>query len=123
NNFDVDSLIEKAIKLPIGRKEKIFTIVSSRSHHSNETEAYIEEMRKIHGIIKLITKGSSLKFCMIAEGQADCYPKFGPTMEWDTAAGQAICEQAGVEVRDWNTNQPISYNRANLLNNSFLVQK
>ena len=58
---------------------------------------------------------------MVAEGQADCYPRFAPTMEWDTAAGQAICESVGLQVIDWKTKKTLRYNRENLLNNWFLV--
>lgn len=123
NNFDTETLIAEGIKLPIDREDKTFTIVASRSHRSEETEAYIEEMRQKHGTVNLISKGSSLKLCMVAEGLADCYPRFAPTMEWDTAAGQAICEYAGFEVIDWSTNEPMLYNRMELLNPWFLVQK
>ena len=80
------------------RENKTFTIVASRSHMSAETESYVEEMKEKHGAVKLISKGSSLKLCMVAEGTANCYPRFAPTMEWDTAAGQAICEHAGFEA-------------------------
>ena len=58
----------------------------------------------------------------MAEGAANCYPRFAPTMEWDTAAGQAICEHSGLTVLDWNTKQPILYNKKKLVNNFFLVQ-
>ena len=97
-DYDVESLIAKANKLPLQREDNTFTIVASRSHMSAETEGYIEKMRDIHGEVKLISKGSSLKLCMVAQGTANCYPRFAPTMEWDTAAGQAICEHAGFEV-------------------------
>ncbi|RXJ46025.1 3'(2'),5'-bisphosphate nucleotidase CysQ family protein [Gelidibacter gilvus] len=123
NHFDVDDLIKCAIKLPLPRKDETFTILTSRSHPSQETDAYIQQIRDKYDNINIISKGSSLKFCLIAEGQADCYPKFGPTMEWDTAAGQAICEQSGIEVVDWETKKPIMYNRKELLNNWFIVQK
>jgi 3'(2'), 5'-bisphosphate nucleotidase len=59
---------------------------------------------------------------MVAEGTADCYPRFAPTMEWDTAAGQAICEHAGFKVIDWATKENMLYNRKELLNNWFLVK-
>jgi 3'(2'), 5'-bisphosphate nucleotidase len=59
---------------------------------------------------------------MIAEGAADCYPRFAPTMEWDTAAGHAICNHAGYSVIDWETQEEMKYNREQLLNNSFLVK-
>jgi len=78
-------------------------------------------MKEKHGAVKLISKGSSLKLCMVAEGTANCYPRFAPTMEWDTAAGQAICEHAGFEALDWDTKKNMLYNREELLNNWFLV--
>ncbi|RCW90265.1 3'(2'),5'-bisphosphate nucleotidase CysQ [Winogradskyella arenosi] len=121
-NYKVESLLEEGVQLPITREDKTFTVVASRSHRSPETEDYINEMRQKHGEVNLISKGSSLKLCMVAEGTADCYPRFAPTMEWDTAAGQAICEHAGFEVVDWETKQPMLYNREELLNHWFLVQ-
>ena len=121
-NFDIETLILNGNKLPLEREDKTFTLVASRSHMSAETEIYVQEMRDIHGEVNLISKGSSLKLCMVAEGTADCYPRFAPTMEWDTAAGQAICEHAGFEVIDWSTKQGMLYNREELLNNWFLVK-
>jgi 3'(2'), 5'-bisphosphate nucleotidase len=121
NNFDIQTLISKAIKLPIKRKDKTFTIVASLSHMSQETKNYVQIMRSTHGTVNLISKGSSLKLCMVAEGLADCYPRFAPTMEWDTAAGQAICEHAGFNVIDMDTKEKMRYNREQLLNNWFLV--
>jgi 3'(2'), 5'-bisphosphate nucleotidase len=120
-NFDFEKLLSNADKLPMQREDKTFTIVASRSHMSPETEGYVKQMRDIHGEVKLISKGSSLKLCMVAEGGADCYPRFAPTMEWDTAAGQAICEHSGFQVIDWDTKKTMLYNREELLNNWFLV--
>ena len=122
-DYNVDTLVSQASKLPLEREDKTFTVVASRSHMSPETETYVSEMREKHGDVNLISKGSSLKLCMVAEGQADCYPRFAPTMEWDTAAGQAICEHAGFEVIDWSTKERMLYNRKELLNNWFLVRK
>ena len=121
--FDVDLLINRASKIPFERYDKTFTIVASRSHISPETEDYVQQMKNKHGAVKLISKGSSLKFCMVAEGLADCYPRFAPTIEWDTAAGQAICEHAGFEVIDYKTKVDMIYNRKELLNSWFLVKK
>lgn len=101
--------------------ERPYTIVGSRSHMSPETEVFIEEKRKEQHEIDMISVGSSLKLCMVAEGRADAYPRFAPTMEWDTAAGQAIAESMGKQVIDWTTKEPMKYNRENLLNNWFLV--
>jgi 3'(2'), 5'-bisphosphate nucleotidase len=120
-DYDLDALQVKANKLPLQREDNTFTIVASRTHMSQETEEYVAEMRNKHGNVNLISKGSSLKLCMVAEGTAECYPRFAPTMEWDTAAGQAICEHAGFEVLDWKTKQTMLYNREELLNNWFLV--
>ena len=122
DNFDIETLISNGNKLPLEREDNTFTIVASRSHMSAETETYVQEMRDIHGEVNLISKGSSLKLCMVAEGTADCYPRFAPTMEWDTAAGQAICEHAGFKVIDWGTKENMLYNREELLNNWFLVK-
>ncbi|NRD20797.1 3'(2'),5'-bisphosphate nucleotidase CysQ [Winogradskyella eckloniae] len=121
-DYSIDSLVKAGVKLPLERADKTYTIVASRSHMSPETEAYVSDMRATHGAVNLISKGSSLKLCMVAEGTADCYPRFAPTMEWDTAAGQAICEHAGFSVMDWNTKQPMLYNRKELLNAWFLVK-
>ena len=120
-NYEIEYLVANADKLPIQRQDKTFTIVASRSHMSPETETYVLEMRELHGEVNLISKGSSLKLCMVAEGLANCYPRFAPTMEWDTAAGQAICEHAGFQVIDWDTKENMLYNRRELLNNFFLV--
>lgn len=111
-----------AQKLPLNKGNRAFTVVASRSHMSPETEAYIGEMRAEFGEIALISKGSSLKLCMVAEGLADRYPRFAPTMEWDTAAGQAICMAAGFDVIDMETGVTMRYNREQLLNNWFLVR-
>jgi len=122
DNYSVDKLLANGNKLPLKLKDKTFTVVASRSHMSQETETYISDMRNKHGEVNLISKGSSLKLCMVAEGTANCYPRFAPTMEWDTAAGQAICEHAGFQVIDWHTKESMLYNRKDLLNNWFLVK-
>ncbi|MDA9898008.1 3'(2'),5'-bisphosphate nucleotidase CysQ [Flavobacteriales bacterium] len=121
-DFDVNNLIDSAVKLPLSREDKTYTIVASRSHLSDETVDFIEEIKKEKGDVHLISKGSSLKLCLVAEGSADCYPRFAPTMEWDTAAGQAICEHAGFGVIDWETKRDLLYNRPKLLNNWFVAK-
>ena len=109
--------------LPLAPKHNVFTIVASRSHLTPETEEYIEEMRREHGEVQLISSGSSLKICLVAEGTADVYPRFAPTMEWDTAAGDAIARAAGKEVVDALTGQPLTYNKPDLHNPWFIVKK
>ncbi len=119
----ITKIIAEGLKLPILAERKEFTVIASRSHLSEETIVFISELEEIHGSIKSISKGSSLKLCMIAEGLADCYPRFSPTMEWDTAAGHAICKYAGFELIDFETKAEMLYNRADLLNNWFIVRK
>lgn len=115
---------EEPMTLPIPRHSgRPFTVVASRSHMSPETQAFVDQKRQSHGEVHLISKGSSLKLCMVAEGVADAYPRFAPTMEWDTAAGQAVCEAAGCAVIDQNTGNPMRYNREELLNAWFLVSR
>ena len=123
SHLTLDEIYRSAKSLPIKWKKNKYTVVASRSHMSSETETYISNLRKEHGEVELLSKGSSLKIVMVAEGIADCYPRFAPTMEWDTAAGQAICEHAGFNVIDWDTKETMKYNRKELLNNWFLVKK
>ncbi len=103
--------------LQVNRKTENLIAVRSRSH-ANEAEAALLEQ---HGVTDSISVGSSLKFCMVAEGKADIYYRHGPTMEWDTAAGQAIVTAAGGQVFANTGNEPFQYNKEVLLNGSFLV--
>lgn len=99
----------------------IIRVVGSRSHMNKDTLSFIKSLKDKGHQIDIVSKGSSLKFCLIAEGQADIYPRFAPTMEWDTAAGQAICNAIGIEVIDQSTGKSLKYNKENLLNNHFVV--
>jgi 3'(2'), 5'-bisphosphate nucleotidase len=90
---------------------------------SQETLDFIDRLKQTGKEIEIVSKGSSLKFCLVAEGNADVYPRYAPTMEWDTAAGQAICNAVGIEVISKLTNQSLLYNKENLLNPWFLVSK
>ena len=101
--------------------DRPYTIVGSRSHMSPETEEFINKRKAEKGNLEIISVGSSLKLCMVAEGKADDYPRFAPTMEWDTAAGQAIVEAMGGKVINWKTQERMMYNREKLLNDWFLV--
>lgn len=116
-------LIEKAEKLPLKQTRQNFIVVGSRSHMSAETEAYMNELKTKHAEVDMLSKGSSLKLCMVAEGSADSYPRFAPTMEWDTAAGQAIAIASGADVINWETKKRMLYNKENLLNTWFLVER
>lgn len=118
----LEELIKSSQKLPLATTNTKFTVVASRSHLSEETEMFIDGLKMVHKEVNFISSGSSIKLCLVAEGSADVYPRFAPTMEWDTAAGQAICEIAGKKVVDYTTNQNLLYNKPNLLNNWFVVQ-
>ena len=82
----------------------------------------IEEMKRQHAEVELISSGSSIKICLVAEGKADVYPRFAPTMEWDTAAGHAIARAAGLEVYQAGKEEPLCSNKENLLNPWFVVE-
>lgn len=117
----LEDLISHADKLPLEQERK-YTVVGSRSHMSEETTEFIESLKEKHGDVEILSRGSSLKICMVAEGSADVYPRFAPTMEWDTAAGQAIAECAGFDMLNYETNTPLWYNKENLLNPWFIVK-
>lgn len=100
----------------------IYTLVVSRSHMNPETHEFVNIKEKEHGNIKLASFGSSLKICKVAEGSANCYPRFGPTMEWDTAAAHAIASIASCCVTRTDLISPLTYNKEELLNPYFIVQ-
>lgn len=112
--------LNDAVSLPV-KKERPFTAVGSRSHMNEETESFLATYREKHGEVAILSKGSSLKMCMVAEGLADVYPRFAPTMEWDTAAGQAVVEAAGFAMLHKDTRLPLEYNKEDLLNPHFIV--
>ncbi len=97
-------------------------VVGSRSHMNEQTEQFIDELKSKGKEVEIVSKGSSLKFCIVAEGKADIYPRVAPTMEWDTAAGHAICKAVGLKVTNWETGKDLVYNKENLLNPFFLVK-
>lgn len=118
-----DNLQATAIKLPVNQPERHYTVVASRSHLSPDTAEFIAIQKNKFGELAFISKGSSLKICLVAEGIADVYPRLAPTMEWDTAAGQAIAENSGCTMINHHTGQPVTYNKENLLNPHFVVSR
>ncbi len=104
-----------AIRTRTGRRDALI-VAGSRSHGNEQTQAFIQRLQpaEVRGI------GSSLKFCLVAEGEADLYPRFGPTSEWDTAAAQCVLEEAGGLVTDL-TSKPLEYNRKESLLNPFFL--
>jgi 3'(2'), 5'-bisphosphate nucleotidase len=118
---NLETLIVSSDILPINHKRANYVIVGSRSHMSVETEAFFEQKKKEHENVEVMAVGSSLKLCMVAEGKADAYPRYAPTMEWDTGAGHAIVKYAGFSVKQYNSSEDVVYNKENLLNPWFLV--
>ena len=118
----LNEIISRAEKLNALKGPLVFTIVASRSHMSPETEQLINSYKEKNGEIALISIGSSLKLCLVAEGAAHVYPRLAPTMEWDTAAGHAVAIFAGKKVNNFNTGLPMQYNKENLLNPWFIVE-
>lgn len=109
-------------RLPLGRpKSDTCVIVGSRSHGTPELETFVDQKRGEFAEVSFVPAGSSLKFCLVAEGRASIYPRLGPTMEWDTAAGQAIACCAGANVVRYDTGESFRYNKECLINPSFIV--
>ena len=132
----ITTILADAHTLPMENPDRIFTAVVSRSHMSPATEDYINKIQDTRyktqdtrlktqeeedGDIEFITRGSSLKICMVAEGKADVYPRFGPTMEWDTGAGHAIAKYAGKRFYRTDNGKELTYNKESLLNPYFIV--
>lgn len=103
-------------------EDGILKIVGSRSHQTPELLEYVEQQKTKFANVDFVAAGSSLKFCLLAEGKADVYPRLGLTMEWDTCAGQIVATEAGAEVLRFDNNEPLLYNREDLLNPFFIVK-
>lgn len=114
--------IGTAQQLPLGFTDEAFIVAGSRSHMNTETTAFIQSLDTRGKPVEVKSKGSSLKICMVAEGSADIYPRLGPTMEWDTAAGHAVAKFAGKNIFQWIGEEPLVYNKENLLNPWFVVR-
>lgn len=126
DGFDgtIGQLKQKAARLPEVEHTEIYTVVASRSHLNEETKAFLEELKKEHQDIDIVSKGSSLKLCLIAEGKADIYPRFAPTSEWDIAAGHAIVNAAGGTVTlAEDGEKELVYNKENILNPWFVAKR
>ena len=113
-----NQIIPFSVRKPIDLTQQGIRVVASRSHMSDETQAFIQSLHEPH----LVSQGSSLKFMLLAEGKADIYPRFAPTMEWDTAAAHAIVNEAGISVLQKDNDQPLQYNKPDLLNPYFICK-
>lgn len=117
---------EKCFQLPFSENShyenlSIVRVVASRSHLSNETIDFVNKLKDKGKNVVFVSRGSSLKLCMIAENTADVYPRFAPTMEWDTAAAQAVVEAVGKKVLNFDSQQPLFYNKVSLQNPYFIA--
>jgi 3'(2'), 5'-bisphosphate nucleotidase len=117
----LEIISSNGVPLPESLSSETFRIVASRSHMNQETTDFIENLKKKH--IDIVSAGSSLKFCQIAEGKADIYPRFGTTMEWDTAAGHAIVKYSGGKVLQAGTELELCYNKPDLRNPYFIASR
>ncbi len=118
-----DWLKALAEHLPCITGNDSYLVLGSRSHMNAETESFINELKKLYPDLAFVSRGSSLKFCTLAEGGADIYPRFGPTMEWDTAAGHAVAVFAGCTILQVESGQPLVYNKPSLLNPHFVAER
>ncbi len=109
----------QAISVAPDTHEQTCRVVASKSHLNEATQKFIAQL----GPVSLIQAGSSLKFCRVAEGAADIYPRLAPTCEWDTAAAQAVLEGAGGVVIDLKTHTPLCYGKPEILNPSFIASR
>lgn len=114
-------LMEKATRVSVRENGEEIRVAVSRSHLDNETKDFIERLKKEHLQTSSVQVGSSIKFCYIAEGKADLYLRYSPTMEWDTAAGQAIAESAGAKMVVLPSHASFHYNKEKLENPDFMV--
>lgn len=118
---NVSDVLQTAMNVTPSTVDDLKRIVVSRSHMDDNTTRFVNQLKQTSHV-DLISKGSSLKFCLLIEGKADIYPRFAPTMEWDTAAAHALCKAVGVQVIDWEKKRELRYNKENLLNPWFICQ-
>lgn len=114
----IDGKEEKISVSTFTMKDKGLRVVCSRSHLNEGTQAFVDNLTDP----ELVSKGSSLKFLILAKADADLYPRIAPTMEWDTAAAQIILEEAGGEVLQYETDKKVVYNKEDLLNPFFIAR-
>lgn len=116
-DFDPE-IVGRVLSIAVSQPDNgALRVVASKSHRDQATDDYIGRYR----VADSVSAGSSLKFCLVAAGEADFYPRLGPTMEWDTAAGHAVLRAAGGDVVDRETLKPLRYGKANFRNPHFLA--
>jgi 3'(2'), 5'-bisphosphate nucleotidase len=118
----LDEIIAQSEKLGMHCSTDHYTVIVSRSHLSKETHLHIEDLKQRHGELTYTYSGSSIKMCLVAEGSANEYPRYGTTCEWDTASGHAILNATGKDIYDVHTNLPLKYNKEDLKNPWFIAK-
>lgn len=122
NETTAANVINNSVQIFPNKDKNVLRVVGSRSHMNEETTTFMNQLEQKSGKkVSIISKGSSLKLCLVAEGAADVYPRFAPTMEWDIAAGHAICNAVGLKVVQQNSKDELQYNKENLLNPYFSI--
>jgi 3'(2'), 5'-bisphosphate nucleotidase len=122
------SFVQKGSNVPKKLKPEppadtgLIRVVGSRSHSSKEVQVFIQNLAKDYQTVEMVPVGSSLKICLVAEGQADLYPRLRPTMEWDVAAAHAVASEAGRRVCQYHSGEELVYNKESLLNDWFIVK-
>lgn len=124
NPGTLEEILSDGQKLPmiVHQERNKIRVVVSKSHLNAETKDFVARLRQEYREVQEVSRGSSLKICLVAEGVADMYPRFGPTMEWDTAAGHAVARFSGKSFTHAHTGEELVYNKENLRNPSFMVK-
>ncbi len=122
NQFKPDFKVENGTKLFKKQANNPLIVTGSRSHGSEETELYFNQLKAKHPKLTFLKVGSAIKFCRLAEGKVDLYPRFQLCMEWDTAAGHAIINGIGKEVFYVNKKTPLVYNKEDLYSPYFIAK-
>ena len=121
-SLSVNEILQNAEVLKPSAPDSYRRVVGSRSHMNDDTLAFLKSLQNGDSAqTEMVSVGSSLKFCLLSDNKADVYPRFAPTMEWDTAAGHAICKALDIKVYQQDQTNELQYNKPNLLNPYFIA--
>ena len=121
--MNISEIMRGAEPLPqTGGANSPKVVALSRSHISPDTHIVVDSLKEQFGEIEILTQGSSLKLCLVAEGTVDIYPRTTPTSEWDTAAGECILAEAGGSIRELEHGSTLNYNKPSLINPNFICK-
>ena len=123
-DYTFEQVLEGLVRLPrVAEKQGPLRVAVSRSHQTAETAAHIDTLRKEHPDLEVVEQGSSYKFCLLAEGLVDYYPRTTHTYEWDTAAGELILREAGGSTSALPSEEALLYNKEDLRNPWFVARR